>query len=75
MAGVLTVVFAFIIFMIIMGKGYLATLNPVSLAMLIVMALVVGYVLAHLVMFLFGSFFKMLIFIVIATVVVKIFLK
>lgn len=56
MVEVLTIIFAFIIFMVILGQGYLAAIRPMSLIILIGIALVVGYVLAMIVSWLFSSF-------------------
>jgi len=62
---VLTIIFAFIIFMVTLGQGYLAAIRPMSLMILIGIALVVGYVLAMIVSWLFSSFITIIITILI----------
>ena len=65
MVEVLTIIFAFIIFMVTLGQGYLAAIRPMSLMILIGIALVVGYVLAMIVSWLFSSFITIIITILI----------
>ena len=56
MEGVLTVIFAFAVFLIVLSKGYLAAIRPMSLIILIIVSLVVGYVIAMLIRWLFSGF-------------------
>lgn len=66
---ILTVIFAFIIFMIVLSKGYLAAIRPMSLIILIAISLVVGYVLASIVALLIGSALKIVLIIAIIAAV------
>ena len=56
MDGVLTVIFAFAVFLTVLSKGYLAAIRPMSLIILIIVSLVVGYVIAMLISWLFSGF-------------------
>ncbi len=52
---ILGLIFAFILFLMILNKGYLATLKPLSLIIVITFSLVVGYALVSVIGFIFGS--------------------
>lgn len=67
-------IFGFIVFLIILNKGYLATLNPLSLIIVIVLSLAVGYALVCVLGFLFDSALKVVIVIVVIGLVIS-FLK
>ena len=75
MLEILTIIFAFIIFMTLLGKGYLAVIRPMSLIILILISLVVGYVLASIVLFLLGSALKVILIIAIIGAIVMLFSK
>ena len=64
---ILGIIFSFIIFLIILNAGYLASLRPVSLIIFVVISLVVGHTLA----LLFSSVWKVLIVLIIIGAVVK----
>ena len=75
MLEILTTIFAFIIFMTLLGKGFLAVIRPMSLIILILISLVVGYVLASIVLFLLGSALKVILVIAIIGAIVMLFSK
>lgn len=61
MTEILTIIFSFIIFMMILRRGFLASLRPASLVILIIVSLVVGAVLANLVVAVFDIAWKVLV--------------
>ena len=61
MTEILTIIFSFIIFMMILRRGFLASLRPASLVILIVVSLVVGAVLANLIVAVFDIAWKVLV--------------
>lgn len=75
MVEVLTIIFAFITFMVVLGKGYLAAIRPASLMILIIVSLVVGYVLAVIIAWILSTALKFLIPIIIIGIVIMIFKK
>ncbi len=75
MVEILTVIFAFIIFMIVLSKGYLAAIRPMSLIILIAVSLVVGYVLANIVALVIGSALKIVLIIAVIAAIALLFIK
>lgn len=75
MVEVLTIIFAFIIFMIVLGKGYLAAIRPMSLIILIIVSLVVGYVLAVIIVWMLSTALKFLIPIIIIGLIIMVLKK
>ena len=75
MLEILTIICAFLIFMTLLGKGFLAVIRPMSLIILILISLVVGYVLASIVLFLLGSALKVILIIAIIGAIVMLFSK
>ena len=75
MVEILTVIFAFIIFMIVLSKGYLAAIRPMSLIILIAVSLVVGYVLVNIVALVIGSALKIVLIIAVIAAIALLFIK
>ena len=65
MIGILTIIFAFIFFMIILDKAWLATLKPVSFTLLIIVSLFLGYIVASVVAWILSAALKIIIIIAI----------
>ncbi len=65
MTEILTIIFAFIVFMIVMGRGYLAAIRPASLVIMILISLAVGAVLASIVVWVFEAVIKFIVPIII----------
>ena len=72
MVGILTIIFAFIFFMIILDKAWLAALRPVSFALLIIISLFLGYILASILAWIFEIALKVIV--VVAIIIAIIFL-
>lgn len=75
MIGILTIIFAFIIFMIIIDKAFLAALRPVSFAIVIILSLFLGYILASIVAWIFSAALKIIIIVAIIYAIIFIFSK
>ena len=65
MVGILTIIFAFIFFMVIMDKAFLAALRPVPLAIIIIVSLFLGYILASILAWILESALKIIIIVAI----------
>ena len=72
MVGILTVIFAFIFFMVILDKAWLASLRPVALAIIIIISLFLGYIVASVLSLIFEVAIKTII--VLAVIILIIFL-
>ena len=66
----LAVIITFIVFFIILGKGFLAALNPVSLLILIFLSVAVGYAVIGVFGFVFGAVLKVLPVIIIVGIII-----
>lgn len=75
MVGILTIIFAFIFFMIIMDKAFFAALRPLSLAIVIILALFLGYILACIIAWLFESALKIILILAIVGAIIFLFSK
>ena len=75
MVGILTIVFGFIFFMIILDKAWLATLRPVSFALLIIISLFLGYILASILAWIFEIVLKAIVVIAIIIAIIFLFSK
>ena len=75
MVGILTIIFAFFFFMIILDKAWLATLRPVSFAILIIISLFLGYILASITAWLLEEALKIIVIIVIIIAIIWLFSK
>ena len=75
MVGILTIIFGFIFFMIIVDKAWLATLRPVSFALLIIISLFLGYIVASIVAWILSAALKIIIIIVIIATIIFLFSK
>lgn len=72
MTEILTILFAFLIFLIVLNTGYLAAIRPMSLMILIIVSLVVGHVLALIIGWLLGAALKFLIPIIVVGIIILI---
>ena len=75
MVGILTIIFGFIFFMIIVDKAWLATLRPVSFALLIIVSLFLGYIVASIVAWILSAALKIIIIIAIIATIIFLFSK
>lgn len=75
MIGILTIIFAVIFFLIIMSKAYLAALRPVSLAIIIIISLFLGYILAGIIAWALEFAIKIIPILAIVGVVIYLFAK
>ena len=75
MTEILTIIFAFIIFLIVLKTGYLASIRPMSLMILIIVSLIVGYILSMLLIWLFSYAITIIIALVIVGGIVLLFFK
>ena len=67
-------ILGFVLFLIVLTKGYLATLNPLSLIIVIALSLIVGYALAALISLVFTSALKVVIVLIVIGLIIS-FLK
>ena len=75
MVGILTIIFAVIFFMIIMDKAFFVALRPVSLAIIIIVSLFLGYMLASMIAWILGSALNIIIIVAIIGTIVLLFSK
>ena len=75
MTEILTIIFAFIIFLIVLKTGYLAAIRPMSLMILIIVSLIVGYILSMLLIWLFSYAITIINALVIVGGIVLLFFK
>ena len=75
MVGILTIILAFFFFMIILDKAWLATLRPVSFAILIIVSLFLGYIFASIIAWLLEEALKVIVIIVIIIAIIWLFSK
>lgn len=75
MSEILTVIFGFLIFMLVFKTGYLAVIRPASLVILVSISLVVGAVLANTICWFFVDALTWIIPIIIIGVVILILRK
>ena len=69
MQGLLTLIFAFIFFMIIIDKAYFAALRPVSLAILIIVSLFLGYIVASILIWILEAAIKIILIVAIVVAI------
>ena len=75
MVGILTIIFAFIFFMLIMDKAFFAALRPVSLAIIIIVSLFLGYILASILAWILESALKIIVIVAIIGAIIFLFSK
>lgn len=75
MTEALTIIFAFVIFLIVLSKGYLAAIRPMSLMILILVSLIVGHVFALLISWLFSHVVTIVISLIIIGVIAILLFK
>lgn len=75
MVGILTIIFAFIFFMVILDKAWLATLRPVSFAILIIISLFLGYIVASVIAWILEVALKIIVIIAIIIAIILLISK
>ena len=71
----MTEILTIIIFLIVLKTGYLAAIRPMSLMILIIVSLIVGYILSMLLIWLFSYAITIIIALVIVGGIVLLFFK